>query len=115
MQVLWAEGSLSAQQVLDHLGSDSLSVNAVFTTLEKLTGKGVLERSRRARTFYYRAVMDRRTLIGLLLRDIGEEIAGGDLAPMVSGFVDYVGSDPQAESELRRLLDPEENADPEDP
>lgn len=107
MNVLWAHGELSAQQVLDHLGEVQLSVNTVSTTLERLTRKGLLARCRRARTYHYEALMDRRTLIGLLLHDIGEEIAGGELAPMVSGFVDFLGRDPRGEAELRRLVAPD--------
>jgi predicted transcriptional regulator len=106
MQVLWQDGALSAQQVLECLGEGELSVNTVCTTLERLMRKGLLARTRRGRTHFYEPIVDRSTLIGMMLRDIGEEIAGGDLAPMVSGFVDFLGSDPRGEAELRRLADP---------
>lgn len=92
LDMLWDSGALSAQQVLDHMPAEHISLSTVQSTLERLQRKHLVERTKRCRAFFYTPKLTRHDLIRLLLEDIGEEIAGGDVASMVSGFLEYLGA-----------------------
>lgn len=104
LQCLWKEGRSSAQDVLTRLGDDEVTLSTIQSTLERLTRKGLLHREKRGRAYRYAARYSRPELIGRLIRDIAEDVAGGELAPMMSGFAEYVaGEAPELEADLGAL------------
>lgn len=93
LEVLWTRGELSAQNVREALSGQSVSLSTVQSTLERLHRKALLEREKVGRAYRYRPLLTRTQLIGGLLRDLAEDVAGGDVAPMLSGFLDYVAAE----------------------
>lgn len=93
LDILWRANPLSAQQVLESMGDDALALSTVQSTLERLERKQIVAREKRSRAYFYTPQLARQDIIRSLLQDIGEEIAGGDLAPMVSGFMDYLDNE----------------------
>lgn len=92
LELLWRERSLTAQQLLDRLAqSEDIGLSTVQSTLERLHRKKLLNRFKRARAYYYYPDISRDEIVSSLLHDITAEIAGGDLAPVVSGFMNYLG------------------------
>lgn len=83
-------GALSAQQVLERMPAEPLALSTIQSTLERLCRKSLVDRRKEARAYLYRPLLNRQELISSLLHDISREIAGGDIAPMVSGFMDYL-------------------------
>lgn len=91
LELLWQERSLSAQQLLDRLvKSEDIGLSTVQSTLERLHRKKLLKRIKKARAYYYQPEVSRNDIVSSLLHDITAEIAGGDLAPVVSGFINYL-------------------------
>lgn len=105
LELLWQERSLSAQQLLDRLvTSEDIGLSTVQSTLERLHRKKLLQRIKKARAYYYQAEVSRDEIVSSLLHDITVEIAGGDLAPVVSGFIHYLeGQDADACNTMRTL------------
>ena len=93
LDVLWSRGESSAQEVRETLPGKSVSLSTVQSTLERLHRKTLLEREKNGRAYRYRTRLTRTQLIGGLLRDLAEDVAGGDVAPMLSGFLDYVAAE----------------------
>jgi predicted transcriptional regulator len=93
LEVLWSRGDSSAQEVRESLTGKSISLSTVQSTLERLHRKTLLEREKVGRAYRYRTRLTRTQLIGGLLRDLAEDVAGGDVAPMLSGFLDYVAAE----------------------
>lgn len=91
--VLWRESPLTAQQVLEDLPGRGVSLSTIQSTLERLHRKGVLERRKEARAFVYAPLVERQDLVSSLLHDIADDIAGGDLATMLSGFMEFLGDE----------------------
>jgi predicted transcriptional regulator len=89
LEVLWQQGALSVQQVHASLQED-ISLNTVQSTLERLHRKDLLQRRKESRAFFYSAVLQKQALISNLLHDIAADLSGGDMTPMVSGFIDYL-------------------------
>ncbi len=90
MKILWGEGELSAQQVLERLTDESLSLSTMQSTLERLHRKELVRRQKSGRFYIYQATVTRETIISQLLGDIAQQISDGDMAPMISGFMSFV-------------------------
>jgi predicted transcriptional regulator len=86
LEVLWSGGPVSAQQVLAALPAAVISLSTVQSTLERLYRKKLVCRKKISRTYFYNPLITREDIISSLLSDISREIAGGDMAPMISGF-----------------------------
>lgn len=117
LEVLWAKGECSAQEVREALPgktpgttpsktpSKTISLSTVQSTLERLHRKALLAREKSGRAFRYQAQVTRTELIGGLLRDLAADVAGGDVAPMLSGFLDYVSAEaPELGANVSRAL-----------
>jgi len=102
--VLWRESPLTAQQVLEDLPGRGVSLSTIQSTLERLHRKGVLERRKEVRAFVYAPLVERQDLVSSLLHDIADDIAGGDLATMLSGFMEFLGDE---RGQMAALLDAE--------
>ncbi|MGW2836383.1 BlaI/MecI/CopY family transcriptional regulator [Streptomyces sp. NPDC001493] len=94
-----AEGPLTPGDVVTGL-TTPLAHTTVATTLARLHGRGVLERSRRGRSYAYAPVTDESGLTARHMHKVLE--AGSDRASVLSHFVDELSDDD--EDLLRRLL-----------
>ena len=93
LEVLWAHGDSSAQEVHEALPGRAVSLSTVQSTLERLHRKDLLDRQKAGRAYRYQPCLSRAQLIGSLLRDLAADVAGGDIEPMLSGFLDYVAAE----------------------
>jgi predicted transcriptional regulator len=93
LDVLWQHAPRTAQEVKDQMPGRAVSLSTIQSTLERLHRKDVLLRQKRSRAFYYAPKLQRGELISSLIRDIADDIAGGDVASMVSGFMDFLGEE----------------------
>lgn len=109
LECLWRDGSLSALQVQRRMEHTGVRLSTVQSTLERLHRKQLVRRQKHARAYRYSAEIERRELVHSLLRDITREIAGGNVAPVVSGFMEYLAeADPALQTALSELLDAEQ-------
>ena len=105
LEVLWAGGAQSSQAVQGLMPGKPISLSTVQSTLERLFRKQLVSRTKAGRAYLYQASIGRSELIGGLLRDLARDVAGGELAPMVSGFLQYVASeDPELGPKLSKAL-----------
>jgi predicted transcriptional regulator len=105
LEVLWGCGKATAQGVQVRMPGGEISLSTVQSTLERLYRKRLVERVKRGRAYQYQAVVSRSQLISALLRDMAHQVAAGDPAPMISGFLDYVsGEAPELAGQLSRSL-----------
>lgn len=91
MKTLWRQGELSAQLMLTHTCEEALSLSTMQSTLERLHRKGLLERRKSGRQYFYTAAISQSDLISRMLQDMAVQISDGDMAPMLSGIMDFVG------------------------
>ncbi|MCV6614432.1 MAG: BlaI/MecI/CopY family transcriptional regulator [Cellvibrionaceae bacterium] len=105
LKVLWrSDTALPAQAVLAELAQQGLSLSTVQSTLERLNRKGLLRRSKVSRAYHYRAAVAQSAVIGCLLSDISSQISDGQLAPMISGFMDFVCQHSQDPQNLKQMM-----------
>ncbi len=97
LEVLWQSGPLTSQGVLGGITASEISLSTVQSTLERLHRKSLLTRKKAGRSFVYAALLSKQDLISRLMHDIAASLTNGDTAPMVSGFLDYLGDDGSAD------------------
>ena len=93
MKILWRGSALSAQEVLQVSGEIKLSLSTIQSTLERLYRKELVSRQKTGRFYLYRATVSRSAIISQLLGDIAEQFSEGDMAPMISGFISFIGQE----------------------
>ena len=105
MNRLWAEGELDARDVLARLTRRTITLSTVQATLERLHHKTLVSRAKIGRAYSSKAAVTRERLIALLIEDLAERIAEGELEPVISGFVELIGeSDPELLGALERSV-----------
>lgn len=93
LQDIWAAAeAVDARNVWLSLAARGITLSTVQATLERLCRKGLLERTKVGRAFHYRAAVSRQTLIASLISKLTEQLAAGELEPVISGFVELVGN-----------------------
>ncbi len=92
---------VDARRMHEGLAERSISLSTIQATLERLTRKGLVSRAKRSRAYFYRAAVSREQLLSRLFGELTRNLAEGELAPAISGFIDLVGeSDPQLLEQL---------------
>jgi predicted transcriptional regulator len=108
LKQLWdISTDMDARSMHDRLAERSISLSTVQATLERLSRKGIVNREKLSRAYFYRAAVTREELIAQLFGDVTRRLAEGKLEPAISGFIDLVGeTDPrlleQLEADARR-------------
>ena len=93
---LWQQDQLSAQQLHNDLAAD-LSLNTVQSTLERLHRKGLVERRKHGRAYLYSASLTRSEIVSRVLNDLTRDVGRGDLAPIISGFAEFLAAEDASE------------------
>ena len=103
LEVVWDRGEATTQDVWEHLTrSRPLALTTVATLMSRLERKHVLAHRRDGRQYVYWATVTRGEVRRSKVRELTENLFGGDPAELVSHLVraDDVGPD-----ELRRMRD----------
>lgn len=106
LEILWGSETASAQQVHRELAKKTLSLSTVQSTLERLHRKQLVERTKEGRAYRYVASVSQSQLISGLMNDLADDVAAGKLAPMLSGFVDFLRmKSPSLGEEVSQMLE----------
>ena len=111
LQVLWDHGPATVRLLTDTLYPEGTAAQyaTVQKLLERLEGKGCVERDRRPWPHVFQATIDRDELIGRQLRAVAEKLCGGSLTPLLTHLVRTRRLDAQERQELRDLIDELDN------
>jgi predicted transcriptional regulator len=94
LRALWAAAEpMDARGVLAGLAARGITLSTVQATLERLHRKGLLARGKEGRAYRYSSAVSQTRLIGTLIRELTEQLAAGELEPVISGFVELVGDE----------------------
>lgn len=108
LQTLWSTAEpVDARRIRERLTRRAITLSTVQATVERLCRKELAAREKIGRAYFYSAAIGRESLISMLIRDMSERVTGGELEPVISGFIDLIGeSDPslldRLESNVRR-------------
>lgn len=105
LAAVWDGGEVSVRD-LHHRHAGTLAYTTVMTTLDRLYKKGLLNRRKEGRAFYYSAAMSRADFShALARRAVAEMMQWADSGAVLSSFVSAVGeSDAKLLDDLERLV-----------
>lgn len=106
MDVLWDRGEATTQDVWEHLSEGrSLALTTVATIMSRLERKRVLTHRREGRQYVYRATVTRGEVRRSKVKELTENLFGGDSAALLSHLVRAEDVDADELRRIRELLD----------
>jgi predicted transcriptional regulator len=107
LQVLWDRGPATVRLLTDTLYPEGTAAQyaTVQKLLERLEGKGCVERDRRPWPHVFQSTIDRDELIGRQLRAVAEKLCGGSLAPLLTHLLRTENLSSRERNELRQFMD----------
>ena len=91
LSLLWQLDEATAKQIYDAIDDRTIAVNTIHSALERLRRKGLVERSKRSGSFFYRAAFEQSALIACSIRATANKLTNGDKGPMIEGIAEYLG------------------------
>jgi predicted transcriptional regulator len=107
LQALWEQGSSTIRRLADLLypGGTAAQYGTVQKLLERLEGKGYVNRDRTTWPHLFTAAVDREALIGRRLREMAEKLCGGSMAPLLLHLLRAEHFSAEERQELRAILE----------
>jgi len=110
MDVLWAKGSGSVQQVLDWLpAKPALAYNSVLTTIRILEKKGYVEHAKDGRAHVYHALLERKDATRSEIRHLVSRFFRDSHEDLVLNILEDRGLDNEELDQLRKILNRSES------
>ena len=114
LERLWSEDGAVSVRALGESFGGTLAYTTLMTTLDRLHKKGLVQRERAGRAFFYRPSYTREQLETGVQTDLIDAMLGTDAAaarPVMSTFVDAVGQrDAALLDELAELINNRQRA-----
>ena len=107
MEQLWKDSPASVRDVHQRLAKKrSIAYTTVMTVMSRLAEKGLLKREQQGRAFLYAPMQTRDEFCSDTISTVMRGLLGGFGEPVLSNFVDTVGSEDEAKlDELIRLIE----------
>jgi BlaI family penicillinase repressor len=107
LRLLWELGPATIRALADRLypSGGASEYATVQKLLERLEGKGHVDRRAEGRQNVYRAIVRREELVARRLRDTADELCDGSLTPLITQLVSAGRLSREELRELRRVVD----------
>ena len=105
MEVLWAQGPGTVQQVLDWLpASPALAYNSVLTTVRILERKGYVEHIKDGRAYVYKPILERKDATRSEIRHLVSRFFGDSHDDLVLNILEDRGLEAGELAQLKKIL-----------
>ena len=105
MEILWAQGPGTVQQVLDWLpAKPALAYNSVLTTIRILERKGYVEHVKDGRAHVYKALLERKDATRSEIRHLMSRFFRDSHEELVLNILEDRGLDSQELEQLKKIL-----------
>ncbi len=106
MELLWDDEGLTARAIRERLYPNQTKAQhgTVQRLLQRLEGKGLVERDRNPPVHVFRATCSRSAYAGGQLESLADKLTGGSIAPLVTHLMEQKKLRPADIQRLRDLL-----------
>lgn len=104
MKVVWEQGPITANEVVDALHFTQWQPKTIKTLLSRLLAKRALGFEMQGRAYRYYALVDRASSSRAESRSFLRRVYDGALAPMLAGFIEEEDLSDEEIATLRRAL-----------
>ena len=107
MNLLWKKDRMTARELREELYPDDKKAQhgTVQRLLQRLEGKGYIERDRSLSVHFFSAAIDRQAYAGGQLESLASRLTGGSFAPLITHLVEKNKLSRSDLEELRAILD----------
>ena len=107
LQVIWEEGEPTSRDIAEALYEEVTDpkLASVQKLLERLEGKGCIERDRSERAHRFRSRISQGDYLKHRLQSLADRLCGGSIAPLMSTLLQSKGISRKEQAELRELID----------
>jgi BlaI family transcriptional regulator, penicillinase repressor len=114
LQALWVHGAQPIRRIAEllYVGARPSQYATVQKLLERLEGKGCVERDRSSSIHVFVAAIDREELVGRRLQDVAEKLCGGSWTPLLTHLVQAEKLSASDLEALRQLIDAQRRPEP---
>lgn len=113
MEVLWNRGESSVKDILDTFPTDkNISYSAVITVTNRMTKKGLLEKRKLGKAYFYKPIYTREQFFEFVTKKIVEGVSEFSLKSAMVHFVDYMSQmDPDKIEYFSKLIESKRKGD----
>jgi predicted transcriptional regulator len=105
MEVLWARGPATSEQVREALGTRRpLADSTIRTILRRLLAKGYVRQKSRGRTYVYSALDEPRNLAIRAVQQLIDRFCRGSVEELLTGMVEHEVLDREELNQLARKI-----------
>ena len=109
MRVLWSNGSITANEVVEQLaGETHWKPKTVKTLINRLVKKGAVSFDRDGRQYRYHATVSRAECVRKERVSFVQRVYGGTTKPMLAAFLEDAELSAEDIAELKRILEEKE-------
>jgi BlaI family penicillinase repressor len=106
MRVLWSNGSLTANEVIEELaGKTKWKPKTVKTLIDRLMRKGAVKFEKEGRKYRYYPVVSEAQCVATERRSFVRRVYGGTTKPMLAAFLEDAELSIEDISELKKILE----------
>ena len=107
MKVLWDRGPLTAKAITEAVYPECSESDfaSVHSFLQRLEGKGLVERDRSGFVHLFRATVSQSEIAGQELEALAKRLSDGAITPFLTHLLDRNRLDEAEAAEIRRLLE----------
>ncbi|MFQ5714897.1 MAG: BlaI/MecI/CopY family transcriptional regulator [Candidatus Scalinduaceae bacterium] len=93
METLWLRGESSVRDILEGLNhSQSYTYSTLITVMNRLSNKGILEKKKVGKTFFYKPTYTKAELLDIVSKKVIQGISELSLQATILNFIDYISS-----------------------
>ena len=93
METLWLRGESSVRDILEGLNhSQSYTYSTLITVMNRLSNKGLLEKKKVGKTFFYKPTYTKAELLDIVSKKVIQGISELSLQTTILNFVDYIST-----------------------
>jgi BlaI family transcriptional regulator, penicillinase repressor len=107
LRVLWQRGVVTTRDITEAVYPEVTDpkMASVQKLIERLEGKGCVERDRSERAHRFRALVTQEEFLQSRLQSLADRVCGGELADLMTTLVRSKGISRSERNELRKLID----------
>jgi BlaI family penicillinase repressor len=107
MDLLWENDRMTAREIREQLYPDTAKAQhgTVQRLLQRLEGKGYVERDRSIAVHFFTAAISRQTYAGRQLESLADKLTAGSFAPLITHLVEQKKISRDEIKRIRAILD----------
>lgn len=106
MRVLWSNGPLTSNEVVEELTEQTeWKPKTIKTLISRLMTKGAIEYKKKGRKYIYKAAVSEPVCVATERRSFVQRVYGGTMKPMLAAFIEDAELSAEDIAELKKILE----------